>query len=430
MGNGGVFPVSLMNNLADLVVRARTGDLEAFSELIRRTQLMTYAVARSIVRDHGLAEDATQEAYLRGFRRLTDLESPDAFIPWIRRIVITVALNMRRARRSTWLQLEEIPDVPVLDETETRWSEQQRRHLASALVRLGEADRRLCDRRYHGQWTIARLAADAGVNDAAIRKRLQRVRDKLRKEIEVSEQREIHVHELNAALPAQIVELLARPRLTALPEHPVGATLQLLRSVYPDHVEIDLPEVVDLAAAEATIAGDAMYVDAAELHRLDAKRILRYDLTLPLLLNVRYEGKPLYVHAAGKAYRVGQIDATHLDAFHQAEIFCVDEHERLDAWRITGQVMQSVHALMPGRAVRISPTTYPMCAQAWELAVEDDGRWLEVLAWGVFNDRIVSHVGGDPARHTAIGVGYGLERVAMMRFGIDDVRKMERARVA
>ena len=49
---------------------------------------------------------------------------------------------------------------------------------------------------------------------------------------------------------------------------------------------------------------------------------------------------------------------------------------------------------------------------------------------GVFTDRVVQHLGGDPAVHTAIGVGYGLERLAMLRYGIDDIRKVEAARVA
>jgi phenylalanyl-tRNA synthetase alpha chain len=71
-----------------------------------------------------------------------------------------------------------------------------------------------------------------------------------------------------------------------------------------------------------------------------------------------------------------------------------------------------------------------MCRQAWELEIDHHGQWYEVLAWGVFADRIVEHLGGDPARHTAIGVGSGLERLAMLRFGIDDIRKVEAARVA
>jgi phenylalanyl-tRNA synthetase alpha chain len=59
------------------------------------------------------------------------------------------------------------------------------------------------------------------------------------------------------------------------------------------------------------------------------------------------------------------------------------------------------------------------------LEIEDAGQWLEILAWGVFTDEIVAHVGGDPERHTAIGVGYGLERLAMIRYAIDDIRKID-----
>ena len=97
---------------------------------------------------------------------------------------------------------------------------------------------------------------------------------------------------------------------------------------------------------------------------------------------------------------------------------------------MTGHVLQSVDLLFPGRAVKVVPTQYKMCTQAWELEVEDEGRWFEVLAWGIFTDKIVKHLGGDPAVHTAVGVGYGLERLAMLRYGIDDIRKIEVASVA
>ena len=97
---------------------------------------------------------------------------------------------------------------------------------------------------------------------------------------------------------------------------------------------------------------------------------------------------------------------------------------------MTALVLQSVDVMLPGRAVKIVPTKYPMCTQAWELEVEDEGHWAEVMAWGVFTDKIVSHLGADPRRHTAIGVGYGLERFAMVRYGIDNIRKIDVARVA
>jgi RNA polymerase sigma factor (sigma-70 family) len=416
--------------LDELVGRAQRGDLDAFGQLVGATQTMAYAVARSVLRDPGLAEDAAQEAYLRAYRSLRRLDEPAGFIAWLRRIVITVSLNMRRARRLTFLQLADVPDVPVLDEAEVAWSELQRQRLAGALLTLSSRDRQLCDRRYHGHWSVARLAEDAGVAEPVMRKRLQRVRDKLRKEIEVSEQRGIQPDEIRGDFPAKVVELLARPKLTDLPENPVGTVLELLRGVYSGFKPVELPEIVDFAEARKTVGDDACYVEASELHRLDDRRILRYDLTLPLLLNVRYEGEPIRILAAGKAYRLGRIDAMHLEAFHQAEVLFLDEKARLDPWQVTGKVMQSVDLLLPGRAVRVSPTTYPMCSQAWELAVEDDGAWFEVLAWGVFTDKIVEHLGGDPAVHTAIGVGYGLERGAMLRYAIDDIRKVERARVA
>lgn len=419
-----------MEPLDEIVSRARTGSLEAYGLLIQATQRMSYAAALRVLRNPSLAEDATQEAYLRAFRRLADLHDPAAFGSWLRRIVITVALNARRRQRLTFLRLDDVPDVPVLDEAETSWTDLQRQRLAGALLTLTPEERRLCDRRYHGGWTTGRLARDAGIDEASMRKRLQRVRDKLRKEMEVAEQRDTGASAFKADLPARVVELLARPQLTELPENPVGKVIDSLRSVYGEFEDVSLPEIVNLTDARKTIADDALYIVSDELHRIDEDRILRYDLTLPLLMTVRYEGRPLRIWTSGKAYRLGRVDATHMEAFHQSEVFYMDERERLDPWTTTAHVLKWVDRLLPGRALKIVPTEFPMCRQAWELEMEQDGHWFEVLVWGVFTDRIIAHLGGDPKKHTAIGVGVGLERLAMLRYGIDDIRKVEKARVA
>ena len=295
---------------------------------------------------------------------------------------------------------------------------------------LTDEERRLCDRRYHGQWSTSRLAREAGVDEPVIRKRLQRVRDKLRREIEVAEQRDIRPDEIRPDFPSKVIELLSRPRLTDLPENPVGKVLEHLQTAWGDFTEIELDEIVDFEEASTTIGRDALYVERSELHRVDDRRILRYDLTLPLLLSVRYSSHPMRLRAAGKAYRLGRVDALHLEAFHQAEIFWLDARPRLDAWTLTGRVLRSVDAVLPGRTVKIVPTEYPMCTQAWELSVEAEGQWSELLAYGVFTEKIITHVGGDPSIHTAMGVGYGLERLAMLRYGIDDIRKIDVARVA
>jgi phenylalanyl-tRNA synthetase alpha chain len=172
-------------------------------------------------------------------------------------------------------------------------------------------------------------------------------------------------------------------------------------------------------------AADAVYVDPSEFHHLDDNRILRYDLTLPLLLNLRYQGQPIRIWSEGKVYRQCATDATHLEAFHQAEVFILVDKTALNPWDVAGQVLRSVEAVLPGAPVRLIPTRFPMCSASWELEAERNGRKLEVIAWGIFTDRIVRHVGGDPDRHAAMGIGYGLERLAGLRYDIDDIRKVD-----
>src|SRR5687768_1642961 len=257
-GSGGVFSYEQAhmadgNLLRELVVRAQDGDLEAFGRLVRKTQAMAYAAAKSVLRDRGLAEDAAQEAFLRAYRRLRDLDEPRGFGAWLRRIVITVALNMRRTSRHTFLRLDDVPEVPVLDEEETTWSDIQRQRLAGAILTLTDDERRLCDRRYHGQWSTSRLAREAGVDEGVIRKRLQRLRDKLRREIEVAEQRGIRPDEIRPDFRGKVIELLSRPKLTDLPENPVGKVLELLQSAWEDFTETELDEIVDFEEASKTI---------------------------------------------------------------------------------------------------------------------------------------------------------------------------------
>jgi len=252
----------------------------------------------------------------------------------------------------------------------------------------------------------------------------------LRKEIEVSEQDRVPREGMRSELPAKVVDLLARPKLTDFPENPVGKTLELLRSVYDDFTELEVPEIFSILDAERIIGKDGFYVQPHEIHHIDEDRVLRYDLTIPALLTVKYENKPVHAWSAGKVYRVCQSDPIHLEAFHQAEALWVDKSERIDAWQLAGKVLRSIDLVVPGSAVRILPIKYTMCTRAWELEVELDGNWTEVLAWGEYTPAIVSRLGANPDAVSAVGVGYGLERLAMLRYRIDDVRKIELARIS
>src|SRR5215213_3137913 len=127
----------------DLVQRARGGDLRAYARLVESTQAMVYAIARRVLRDRETARDAAQETYLRMFRRLADLRDPLAFPGWLRRVAVTTARSLARARRRYFLDAEAATDVPVLDEQEAAWTDGQRAALARAVLTLPADDRKL-----------------------------------------------------------------------------------------------------------------------------------------------------------------------------------------------------------------------------------------------------------------------------------------------
>jgi RNA polymerase sigma-70 factor (ECF subfamily) len=418
------------SSLIAAVEAARAGDVEAFRVLVEATEEMAYAAAWQVLRRVPDARDAVQEAYLIAFRRLADLAEPEAFAGWLRRIVLATALNQRRRSRVAWVQLDDTTAPPVLDASEQRWTQGQQRLLSRALLTLSREERRLVELHYHGGWTAERLAYADSTEPPTMRKRLQRIRDKLRKEIEVDEKRAIMGHSVPGDLPTNIVELLARPRLVDLPENPVSVTTSMLCSAFASFQTVDLPEQVDLEDALRKLGGDAVYIDRSKLQRIDDRQVLRYDLSLPLLLSVRWAGAPQKLAASGKVYRREDESPTHLEAFHQLELFTMDDRGVADTWIFAGRILDAVDRALPRSEVRVTPTEYPMCARAWSLDVRRKDEWIEIMAWGEYANWVVRAVGGDPARQLAIGAGFGLERVAGLRYGIDDIRKMATAHVA
>jgi RNA polymerase sigma-70 factor (ECF subfamily) len=81
-----------------LVARARGGDLPAFEQLYRRHAGRIYALCRRMSGDPGLAEDQTQETFVRAWRKLDSLRGDAGFSAWLRRVAINVVLGDRRSQ--------------------------------------------------------------------------------------------------------------------------------------------------------------------------------------------------------------------------------------------------------------------------------------------------------------------------------------------
>ena len=99
------------------VARAREGDLAAFEELVRLLQADVYAFAWHLTRDRTLAEDVTQDAFIRAFRFLKGFRGEQRFGSWLFRIVRNCAMDALRGRSRWTALLGDGPERSVSDPT-------------------------------------------------------------------------------------------------------------------------------------------------------------------------------------------------------------------------------------------------------------------------------------------------------------------------
>ena len=136
-------------------------------------------------------------------------------------------------------------------------------------------------------------------------------------------------------------------------------------------------------------------------------------------------GPPLRMIALGKVYR-SDSDQTHTPMFHQCEGLLVDEHASFAD--LKGTLAEFVRAFFERDfAMRFRPSYFPFTEPSAEVDIawqQPDGptRWLEVLGCGMVHPNVLRNVGIDPERHTGFAFGMGVERLAMLRYGVEDLR--------
>lgn len=102
--------------LADrLLERARGGDVEAFTDLVREHERMVFSLALRLVRDRAQAEDVAQDAFLQLYRHLATLDSPEHVVHWLRRVTVNRAIDVaRRGRVRPEVALEFPPEIALV----------------------------------------------------------------------------------------------------------------------------------------------------------------------------------------------------------------------------------------------------------------------------------------------------------------------------
>jgi phenylalanyl-tRNA synthetase alpha chain len=164
---------------------------------------------------------------------------------------------------------------------------------------------------------------------------------------------------------------------------------------------------------------DTFYVD---LKDKDGLPLLLRTHTSPMQVRyARMHQPPIKVIAPGRTYRVDS-DATHSPMFHQVEGLWIDEH-------ISFADLKGVYTDFLRRffeddnlEVRFRPSYFPFTEPSAEIDMRLKGRWLEISGAGQVHPAVVRNFGLDAERYIGFAFGSGLERLTMLRYGIEDLR--------
>ena len=169
---------------------------------------------------------------------------------------------------------------------------------------------------------------------------------------------------------------------------------------------------------------DTFYVDLKDAQGLPL--LLRTHTSPMQVRYARQHRPPIKVIAPGRTYRVDS-DATHSPMFHQVEGLWIDED--ISFADLKGVYTDFLRCFFESDAleVRFRPSYFPFTEPSAEIDLQFaagplKGRWLELSGAGQVHPQVVRNFGLDPERYIGFAFGSGLERLTMLRYGIDDLR--------
>jgi phenylalanyl-tRNA synthetase alpha chain len=219
--------------------------------------------------------------------------------------------------------------------------------------------------------------------------------------------------------------------------HPVTRTLQRIEQLFASmgFESVDGPEIEDdyhnfealniPPQHPARAMHDTFYVDA--------HRVLRTH-TSPVQIRVMETQQPPFrVIAPGRVYRCDS-DLTHTPMFHQVEGLLVDENVSFaDLKGLLDEFLRYFFE-RDDLGVRFRPSYFPFTEPSAEVDIEcvmcsgqgcrvcSHSGWLEVLGCGMVHPNVFEHVGVDTERYTGLAFGMGVERLTMLKYGVNDLR--------
>ena len=212
--------------------------------------------------------------------------------------------------------------------------------------------------------------------------------------------------------------------------HPVTMTLQRLEQLFHSigfevatgpEIETDFYNFTALNIPEnhpARAMHDTFYIDEAHVLRTHTSPVQVRYMENALKTN---KTPPLKIIAPGRVYRVDS-DATHSPMFHQVEGLWVDEN--ISFANLKGVVQDFLQKFFErdDLTVRFRPSFFPFTEPSAEMDMSWNGGWLEIGGCGMVHPEVFKHVNLDSEKYRGFAFGLGVERLTMLRYGVNDLR--------
>jgi len=174
-------------------------------------------------------------------------------------------------------------------------------------------------------------------------------------------------------------------------------------------------------------AFDTFYLDAPDPSALGRRLLLRSH-TSPGQVRIMKQNKPpMAVIVPGRVYRPDAVDASHSFMFHQIEGLLVDEKVQFS--QLKGLLTEFCRRFFgPKVSMRFRPHFFPFTEPSAEVDINAEilgiqrKKWLEILGCGMVNPKVFEAVGYPKGKYKGFAFGMGVERMAMLKYGINDIR--------
>jgi phenylalanyl-tRNA synthetase alpha chain len=212
--------------------------------------------------------------------------------------------------------------------------------------------------------------------------------------------------------------------------HPVTLTLRRVEELFHSigfdvatgpEIETDFYNFTALNIPEdhpARAMHDTFYIDEANVLRTHTSPVQIRYMENALKTN---KTPPLKIIAPGRVYRVDS-DATHSPMFHQVEGLWVDED--ISFANLKGVVQDLLQKFFErdDLTVRFRPSFFPFTEPSAEMDMSWNGGWLEIGGCGMVHPEVFKHVNLDSEKYRGFAFGLGVERLTMLRYGVNDLR--------